>query len=136
MSALSPPALAERDVGDEGDGASDEGDVATYDGFMSAITTALDLALDAAVAALRLVEACGVSERRPGRTRALLAFLQELALDVARAYVDGKRVEARLSAFLLEAAADEDYDYPRYFELHHGPWFHAFKARLAARLGR
>lgn len=109
-------------------------DVATYDGFMSAITTALDLALDAAVAALRLVEACRGNERVSGRTRALLAFLQELALDVARDYVEGKRVDRRLAAFLLEAAAAEDYDYPRYFETHHGPWFRAFKARLASRL--
>lgn len=110
-------------------------DVATCDGFMSAITTALDLALDAAVAALRLVEACRGNERVSGRPRALLAFLQELALDVARAYVEGRRVDRRLAAFLLEAAADEDYDYPRYFETHHGPWFRAFKARLASRLG-
>jgi hypothetical protein len=99
-----------------------EREVATYAGFMTAITTTLDLALDE-------LRASGASGRAL-RGRDLLVALQRLALEVAQDYLEGKRLERELRAFIVEATAVEDYDYARYFETHHGAWFRAFQARL------
>lgn len=98
--------------------------VATYDGFMASIMLTLDLALDELLAG---------SSLRALRGRELLATLQRLALEAAQEYTEGKRVDRELRAFIVEVTASDDYDYPRYFETHHGEWFRAFQARLGRR---
>ena len=109
--------LGETEREEVGDGA-----VATYEGFMASIMLTLDLALDELLA--------GGPSLRALRGRELLAVLQRLALAAAQEYTEGKRVDRALRAFIVEATAAEDYDYPRYFEAHHGAWFRAFQARL------